>query len=260
MPNIFQQLQMLTMVESDSIAKHRKVLNDLVDWFKHRPEYLEQLGFFAGENMRNLDMQTLIDCDSFMCIDDLIYTDIPEEFRHDSYGIVRGMEIVFLGRYVYPVKDVHGDVMGFCGYDKFSDIKYKDSVNYGYVATRFSCWGMEKLPEYYRSKEPVYFMEGIVCALYLRQCGMQSLATLGSNVTPYVREIIRRLGNRAIFICDADEAGNACKKSLQRSMPWLRVVQSRIAKDIDDSRKVNPEYANELRKLSNPFYRSKLFT
>lgn len=260
MPNIFQELQMQTMQEGNTVAKTRKVLNELVEWFKQRPEYLEQLSFFAGEKLRNLDMQTLIDCDSFMCIDSFLANEIPEKFHHDSYGFVRGIDVVFSGRYVYPVKDVHGDVMGFCGYDKFSDIKYLDSVNFGYVATRYSCWGMEKLPEYYRSNEPVYFMEGIVCALYLRQCGFQALATLGSNVTPYVREIMKRMKNRVFYLADADEAGNACKKSLKRSMPWLRVVQSRIAKDIDDSRKVDPSFADELRKLKDPFYRSSLFT
>lgn len=259
MADIFQQLQMLNTVKTDTVLQHRQVLNKLVEWFKARPEYMEQLEMFASENIRNLNKQVLIECDSFMCIDSMLYTDIPEEFRHDSYGFVRGMEIVYLGRYVYPVKDVHGDVMGFCGYDKFSDIKYKDSVNYGYIATRYSCWGMEMLPTYYRSNDVVFFVEGIVCALYLRQCGLQALAMLGSNVTPYMREVIKRFGSRAIFICDSDEAGNACKRSLLRSMPWLRVVQSKIAKDVDDSRSVDPNYANELKKLSNPFYRSNLF-
>lgn len=248
------------MQEENTVLKTRKVLNDIVHWFQQRPEYMEQLTFFASEKVRNLEVQTLIDCDSFMCVDDLLVNEIPEEFHHDSYGFIRGMDVIFSGRYVYPVKDVRGDVMGFCGYDKFSQVKYQDSVNYGYVATRYSCWGMEKLPEYYRSTEPVFFVEGIVCALYLRQCGMQALATLGSNVTPYMKEVIRRFGTRAIYIADSDEAGNACKRSLKRSMPWLRVVQSRIAKDIDDSRNVDPRYASELKKLSNLFYVSDLFT
>lgn len=250
---------MLNSVQTDSVLQHRQVLNKIVEWFKQRPEYMEQLEIFASEYVRNLNPKTLIDADSFMCIDDLLYTDIPEEFRHDSYGFVRGMDIVYAGRYVYPVKDVHGDVMGFCGYDKFSDIKYKDSVNYGYIATRYSCWGMERMRDYYQSAAPVFFVEGIVCALYLRQCGHQALAMLGSNVTPYMRAVIKRFGTRAIFICDSDEAGNACKRSLRKSMPWLRVVQSKIAKDVDDSRLVDPSYADELAKLSNPFYVSKLF-
>lgn len=259
MPNIFQELQSLTLAEQNSITKSRKVLNDIVEWFKQRPDYLEQLTIMA-EKVRNLEPQTLIDCDSFMVRDDMAVNELPEEFHHDSYGFVRGVDLVFSGRYVYPVKDVKGDVMGFCGYDKFHDIKYKDSVNYGYVATRYSCWGMEKLPEYYRSKDPVFFVEGIVCALYLRQCGLQALATLGSNVTPYVREIIKRFGHRAIYVADSDEAGNACKKVLGKHIPSLRVIQSRIAKDVDDSREVDPAFAVELSKLTDPFYRSKLFT
>lgn len=259
MANIFQELQALTLAESSSVAKSRKVLNDIVAWFKQQPDYMEQLTIMA-EIVRNLEVKTLVDCDSFMVRDDMAVNEVPAEFHHDSYGFVRGVELVFSGRYVYPVKDVRGDVMGFCGYDKFHPIKYKDSVNYGYIATRYSCWGMEKLPEYYRSDEPVYFVEGIVCAAYLRQCGLQSLAMLGSNVTPYMREVIKRFKSRAIFVGDSDEAGNACKKILTRHIPYLRFVQSKIAKDVDDSRKVDPYFAEELRKLKDPFYSSKLFT
>ena len=88
---------------------------------------------------------------------------------------------------------------------------------------------------------------------------MQSLAMLGSNVSPYVIEIIKRFGNRAIVCCDADEAGSKCRKMIRRRVPTVRCVQSRIAKDVDDSRLVDDSFADELRKLSNPFYNSKLF-
>ena len=148
--------------------------------------------------------------------------------------------------------------MGFCGYDKFSEAKYLDSLNYGYRAKSYSLWGMEKLPEYYRSDEPVYFVEGIVCALYLRQEGLQALATLGSIISPYVTEIIRRFGSRAIMVNDSDEAGTKCKRTMIHRIPRLRCVQSRIAKDVDDSRLVDDRFVEELRKFKNPFYRCDL--
>lgn len=255
----FADLQMLnTMSEENTIVKSRKVLNDIVAWFKQREDYLPYCKIFA-EDVRNLELQTLLDADGFFVSEDVFPVDIPEEFQHDSYGFCANGYVRYSGRFVYPVKDVKGDVMGFCGYDKFSDAKYLDSRNFGYIAKDYSVWGMERLPEYYKSTEPVYFMEGIVCALYLRQCGMQSLATLGANHTAYVLEIMRRFGNRAIYIADIDEAGYKSKKRLNRLVPQMRVVQSRIAKDVDDSRKVNPAFADELRKLSNRFYVSPLF-
>lgn len=257
--NIFAQLQAASTLSSDTTIRDlRKQLNNLVAWFKSRETYLEEVKIMA-ELVRHLDVQTLLDCDSFMFQEDLFLGDIPEEYHHDSLGFCRGDYSPFQGRYIYPVKDVRGDVMGLVGYDKFSEVKYLDSLNYGYRAKSYSVWGMEKFPEYYRNSEPVYFVEGIVCALYLRQCGMQSAAMLGSNVSPYVIEIIRRFGTRAIICCDADEAGTKCRRMIRKKLPSIRCVQSCIAKDIDDSRQVNEDFANELRKLTNPFYSSKLF-
>ncbi len=256
----FAQLQALsTLSEETTIDMERKVLNRLVEWFKSRDTYLEEVTVFA-EKVRNLDVQTLLDCDSFMVQDDFLLTELPEEFTHDSLGFCKGAYSPFQGRYVYPVKDVRGDVMGFCGYDKFSPTKYLDSLNYGYRAKSYSLWGMERLPVYYRNKEPVYFVEGIVCALYLRQSSLQSLAMLGSSVTPYVTEIIRRFGDRAIICCDSDEAGTKCRRMLRYRVPMARLVQSKISKDIDDSRSVDPRFIEEIRKLSDHFYNSDLFS
>ena len=258
--NIFAQLQALsTLNQETTISSLRKQLNDIVTFFKNRDTYLEEVTIFA-EMVRNLDVQTLLDCDSFMVQEDFLLTELPEDLQHESLGFCRGYDCVYQGRYVYPVKDVRGDVMGFCGYDMFSEVKYLDSFNFGYKAKTYSLWGMEMLPEYYKSDKPVFFVEGIVCCLYLRQCGLQALALLGSNVSPYVTEIIRRFGTRAIVVCDSDEAGTKCRKMLRRRLPLVRCVQSTIAKDVDDSRAVDPNFAIELSKLSNPYYRSKLFT
>lgn len=257
--NFFAQLQALsTMNEETTVDKSRKQLGQIVEIFKQREEYLEEVTIFA-EKVRNLKVQTLLDCDSFMVQPDTPMNLLPEELQHASLGFCKNSYIVFEGRYVYPVKDVRGSVMGFCGYDKFSEVKYLDSINYGYKAKNYSCFGMEKLPEYYRSSEPVYFVEGIVCCLYLRQCGMQALAWLGSNVSPYIIEVMRRFGMRAIAVCDADEAGTKCRKSLGYRLPGIRVIQSTVAKDIDDSREVQPDFHKELAKLKNPYYRSPMF-
>ncbi len=257
--DFFQQLQAeSTLSEETSVQKLRKQLNQIVEIFKAQPDYEENVRIFA-EEVRNLEVKTLKDCDSFMLQPDTPLDILPEELRHDALGFCRGDYYIFEGRYVYPVKDVQGDVMGFCGYDKFEDTKYLDSKNVGYRAKIYSCWGMEKLPEYYRSKDPVFFVEGIVCALYLRQCGLQSLALLGSSASPYMTQVIKRFGMRAIMIHDADEAGSHFRKQMRYRLPYLRCIQSTIAKDVDDSRQVNPEFANELIKLRDPFYRSPLF-
>lgn len=257
--NFFAQLQAIsTLSQETTVDVSRKQLNDIVNFFKARDAYLDEVTWFA-ELLRHLKPKTLLDCDAFMVQDDFLVTELPEELRHDSLGFCKGLDCVFQGRFVYPVKDVKGNVMGFCGYDKFSPVKYLDSINYGYKAKSYSLWGMEELPKYYDNNEPVFFVEGIVCAAYLRQEGLQSLATLGSTFSPYVLEILKRFGMRAIVVNDSDEAGTKCRNILQRKLPYLRCVQSTLAKDVDDSRQVNEDFANELSKMSNPFYVSSFF-
>ena len=201
MGNIFAELQMQTLTQLNTVLEARKQMNRLLKCFLEEEERVSLCQVFAND-IRNLKLRTMLGCDSFMIQPERDYSNVPEELMADTYGMFKGIRCVFEGRYVYPVKDINGDVMGWCGYDKFSDVKYLDSLNYGYKAKNATMWGMEKLPEYYRSGRQVFFTEGIVCALYARQCGEQALATLGSGLTPYVAEIINRLGSRARIITD----------------------------------------------------------
>lgn len=259
MSNIFAELQMLSSNKMNSVVDTRKDLNRLLEYFLSRKDRIAMTSKFAVE-VRNLKAQTLLDCDSFMIETDDDYIDLDNELMEDRYGIFRGNWCIYGGRYIFPVKDVKGDVMGWCGYDKFSDTKYLDSDNYGYKAKYATVYGMEKLGEYYKSGRQVFFTEGIICTLYARQEGEQALATLGSSLTPYVAEIIRRFGDRARIITDSDEAGNKFKKQARYLCPKARVIQSKIAKDLDDSKEVNPNVGKELCKFENRFYRSPYFT
>ena len=64
--SIFAQLQAIsTLSEETTITQMRKQLNQLVDWFKNRETYFEEVTIMA-EKVRNLDVKTLLDCDSFM--------------------------------------------------------------------------------------------------------------------------------------------------------------------------------------------------
>lgn len=259
MGNIFAELQMASANQFNSVVDARQQMNRLLECFLSY-EGREELVTLFARDVRNLEPKTLLECDSFMINpeDDLLY--IPEDLMEDTYGMFRGSYCLFKGRYVYPVKDVKGNVMGWCGYDKYEDVKYLDSLNYGYKAKNATVWGMEKMPEYYKSGRQIFFTEGIVCALYARQCGEQACATLGSHLAPYVAEIINRFGDKARIITDSDEAGNKFKRAAHKLCPKARVLQSRVAKDLDDSKNVNPGIGLELAKFENRFYRSPYFT
>jgi DNA primase len=102
-------------------------------------------------------------------------------------------------------------------------------------------YGMEKIREYYESDTPVFVTEGIVCALWLRQNGFNSLALTGSYLSPYGAEILRRFGRRCVVIPDSDEAGNKLARTARYLLPNARIAQSKLAKDVDDTQRLHPD-------------------
>lgn len=259
MSNIFAEMQLETLYQEHTVSEARQDMNEIVKIFKSRDFFMQELQWFA--DFRHLDVQTLLDADAFMVQPDTPSIVLPEHLRHDSLGFCRDNRLVYDGRFVYPVKDIDGNVMGWCGYDKFSDIKYLDSTNYGYKAKFASWWGLETFDEAANDpKRSLFFTEGIVCALYLRQNGFSAYALLGSHITPIVGQMLNWFGSRVYVIPDADEAGNHLRKQIHYYCPKARILQSRVAKDLDDSRQIEPEIIKEIQKIDgHPFYRSPMF-
>ena len=244
-----------------SVDATRKTLNEIVAFFKRHPIYEEAIEVIAMKE-RGLTREIAERCECFFIPDDITVDDIPEEFKHESLGLCKGRYVTYAGRFVYPVKDVRGDVMGFCGWDGGIEPKYLDSKNNGYKAKETTLYGMEELPRYYMEAKPVFVVEGIVCCLYLRSQGYHALALLGSNLSPYVQEILNRLGSKVILIPDndtvktvdedrplqreqlnlnTDTSGERLVKMAMKKLPLAFIVQTRDLKDIDDTRQVYEE-------------------
>ena len=255
----FAELQRLTLEHEDTVAQSRLQLDRIAQLFREIPDQPLYMQFFAAMR-HNFPLQALYDAGAFAVPEDYTAYFLPEELRHDSYGMCRDNFLVYAGRFVYPVHDTKGHIAGWCGYDNTATPKYLDSTNYGYSAKGGLFYGAEKLPEYYRDNEPVIIVEGIVCCLWLRSQGFHALASLGSYLTPYMISTLKRFGTRCMVIPDSDEAGNKYRRQVHRVLPQARVMQSSIAKDIDDSRQVNPDLAEEVRKILQPFGRSACFS
>lgn len=255
----FAALQMATMEQADSVAEARLKLDRIAELFRAIPDQDKYIKAFAAIR-KNFPVQALIDAGCFGVPHTYSVDFLPDELQHDSLGFVKGAHFVYSGRFVYPVHDTKGHIAGWCGYDPFELPKYLDSINYGYSAKEALFYGAEKLPEYYRSGKPVIVVEGIVCCLWLRSQGFQALASLGSYLTPYMITMLKRFGRNVIIIPDADEAGNKYRAQVKRYLPLAKCVQSRVAKDIDDSRQVKPDLAIEVAKLLSPFGVSDYFS
>ncbi|MBQ2885895.1 MAG: hypothetical protein IJE43_19390 [Alphaproteobacteria bacterium] len=261
-----RELQLLNESEF-SVEKARAELDALTTWFCEQPEQEHYLTV-ALQNTRKLPVSIGKEQKVFFVNDEMTVAWLPEDFQSEALGFVKSGRVLYAGRLVYPVMDVKGHVMGFCGWDNAIQPKYLDSTNQGYKAKMTTLYGMEKLSEYYKSNEPVYIVEGIVCCLYLRSKGFQALAVLGSHLSPYVISILRRFGRRLIVIPDNDVVGkeigviNTSRPSgegfvqqVKRALPKAIVVQSAIAKDVDDTRlleegKFEKQFLYELKQIA----------
>lgn len=249
-------------VDEYSIEDVREDLGNVVKFFRSQDYHNHAMKLFV-QDYRGLPIEVTDDADAFCVDEEMPIANYPDWMLQEPLGFVKGNNVPMLGRCVFPVKDVRGNVMGFCGWDPFEDPKYLDSKNYGYKAKATSLYGMEKLPEYYTSKEPVFVTEGLMCTLYLRSQGFQAMAALGSYLTPYVKVILSRFGNRLIMVPDNDETGDKFVAQIKRSLPKAMIIQCAKGKDIEglrklDDHKYEAQLLKELKALSNPFNKTSL--
>ena len=249
-------------VDEYSIEDTREDLGRIVEYFKNIDYWEIAMKAFLVD-YRELPMEVAIMSDAFAVDENETPGTLPEWMCSDSLGFVRYNDVTMGGRCVFPVKDVKGQVMGFCGWDPFEKPKYLDSRNFGYKAKATTLIGMEKLPEYYTSNKPVFVTEGLMCMLYLRWKGFQALSTLGSYLSPYVRVILRRFGSRLIAVPDNDETGDKYVKQIKRDIPKALIIQVAYGKDVDGCRrfeehKYEEQLLRELQLLTNPFARTEL--
>lgn len=254
------------------VPAKRQTLNEIVAFFKKDEQWEHYCELIA--DARKLKKETIMQADMFHIPMEFPIRELPEDFRHDSCGLCKGRHILQAGRAIFPVKDIKGDVAGFCGWDKFDQPKYLDSRGYGYTPKDTMFFGMERLADYYRgnfelnsslaqyqSDEPwLIVVEGMMCMFALREMGFPAVAKLGSYTSPYIKEVMRRFGKKCIQISDADEAGSKDRFYLQKDIPEMRIIQSKIAKDFDDSRQINMEVYEDLAKMmKSRWYRPKYF-
>lgn len=245
----FKALQQRTFSDN-SVAKLRAELDKFVDFMLAKDYQHEQRLAFI-KHFKHVSEDAIIKARGFMVKDDILPSEIPSQYREDRYGIFVNNRMMIKGRFCFPVMDTKGCTMGLVAYDPFERPKYLDTPTYGYKASAFTLFGMECMEEYYTTDDPIFIVEGLGCMLFLRDNGYKSLALLGSNLTPYVSEIISRL-KHPVMVGDSDAAGNKLRMKANNNLniPIL-VVPPELGKDLDDARNVDEE---AVFKLLNKYY------
>ena len=128
-----------------------------------------------------------------------------------------GLRDTFMGRVIFPVRDLNGDVIGFGGrilpdldYGDFTPPKYLNSPETPLYHKTKVLYGLhEARPEIVRSGR-VLICEGYTDVMALHQAGFaNAVATCGTAVTAEHFRLLSRYADNVVLAFDSDQAGTA---------------------------------------------------
>jgi len=125
----------------------------------------------------------------------------------------------FKGRVIFPIINVHGEVIAYGGRiicDKQAGPKYLNSPETLLFKKSAELFGLYQAKEEIRKKGYVIIMEGYLDVITSYQYGIKNVvATLGTSITETQVKKIKSLTDKAILVFDADQAGlKASKRAL----------------------------------------------
>lgn len=127
-----------------------------------------------------------------------------------------------------PVHSPDGMLLGFVG----RSVEGKDFKNTPGLPKGKTLFNLNRI----KNSKNVYVVESSFDAIRLDQCGLPAVATLGSNVSNFQIDLLKKYFNDIIVIADNDEAGsNMVKKLKEKLTSKVSVVSlDKQYKDIGD--------------------------
>lgn len=127
-----------------------------------------------------------------------------------------------------PVHSPDGMLLGFVG----RSVEGKDFKNTPGLPKGKTLFNLNRV----KSSKNVYVVESSFDAIRLDQCGLPAVATLGSNVSNFQIDLLKKYFNDIMVVADNDEAGgNMVKKLKEKLTSKLSVISlDKQYKDIGD--------------------------
>jgi len=171
----------------------------------------------------------------------------------------RGYYDRFRHRLMFPIQDVHGNVVGFTGraMKKEELAKYVNTPEGPLYHKGELLYALDKAKNAIREKDYVIIVEGNMDALACHQAGYKNVvACSGTALTTFQIRLLKRYTTNVLLTLDIDEAG---QNATQRTIDLLfhegmniKVVKILEGKDPDECLKKNPQAWVESLKNSKP--------
>lgn len=158
----------------------------------------------------------------------------------------------FRGRIMFPLFDVHGNVVGFTGRvlveTENSGGKYVNTPQTEIYDKSRVLYGLNKAKQEIKNKDLTVLVEGQMDVLACHQAGMKNvIAASGTALTAEQIILIKRFTKNIAMAFDKDSAGeNAAKRGIDTAIAQgmnVKVIQipENSGKDADECLKKNPE-------------------
>ena len=185
-------------------------------------------------------------------IDDLVASGMTIKRDNANPETGKGFYDRFRGRVMFPIKDVHGTVVGFTGRvlveGEHTGGKYVNTPQTIVYDKSRVVFGLDKAKQEIRKKGYIVMVEGQMDVIACHQAGMKNVvATSGTALTEEQIKILKRYSENFYMAFDGDDAGKVAAKrgidlALQQGM-HIRVIliPEGKGKDPDECIKKNKE-------------------
>jgi len=214
--------------------------------------------------------------DSYHAVKDvLIKANFSEKELLDS-GLLNQRSIAdkgtydrFRNRYIFPIQDHQGSVVGFGGrIIGEGEPKYLNSPDTPVYNKSFVLYGLNFAKDAIKKADMAIFVEGYMDVIACHQAGSKNvIATSGTALTTGQLKLIQRYTKNIAFAFDQDTAGMlATKRAIELTQETdlrIKVIQIPNGKDPDECIKESPEAWKEAIEKAMPamdFYLSHAFT
>lgn len=182
-------------------------------------------------------------------IDDMVAAGLT--IKKDGATVSKGYYDRFRDRIMFPIWNVHGDIVGFTGRQLHENLevggKYVNTPQTLVYDKSRVLYGLNKAKTEIKAKDLVVMVEGQMDVITNHQAGMKNVvAASGTALTADQARLIKRYTNNIAMAFDADKAGiNAAKRGIDvviKEGLSVRVIQipDGAGKDADECLKKNP--------------------
>lgn len=235
------------MLASNEVVEFRTKLTKYVEELQHFAD-LEKLEELA--TIRHFDIELLKELGVFY-VDEPAELLLPDYFQDlKDFGLLNEgtNKPIYNDRYIIPLYDMQGLVMGLVGYSTNSKVRYM------YASTKYFLrndilYGMENYLECIKDGY-IIVTEGITDAISCRQVGFKHThSTAGAHKSVYMMQLLDLIPC-VIFIPDRDRAGDGTKK-YWKTHNYVRVLVPFKYKDLNEYLTNNERHKTQFCEVMN---------